>query len=313
MLLETGARWWPLADSHEDGPFKKIRNLELVRWTNKTESMRGVARREGEPVAHWFQTFREAYDAIVEKGTIVYSSDQVDLILTAPQGEFDGHIVAIRQSGRNIRRFLIHADQFDDLYGDFPNCFNHLLSNNAVDCEVELSHLFRLARELRLDPSTLEAGRIYDRLEIDVVAALQLIEIAKSFCGEESKGAFDLGYCVGRLFSSAQNFATLEPDAARAAEYAKSYQERGRKGKSKDRRERRLDHLFGCIKRLVKYNPALSRLKPIEVGRLALADASLEEPQLWAQGKGQLEAYLTAFASEKKYLDEYRRLFPKTG
>lgn len=291
----------------------EIKNLELVHWTNEEESMRGYAQREGERVEQGYSSFQEAYDAIIEKGPIVVANDLVDLVLLAPKGEFDGHIVAVRHSGRNVRRFLIRSDEFEHAYGDFGNCISHLLSNNAVDCEIELSHLVNLGKELRLDPDQIEADRNYGRLEVDVMAALQLIAVAEDCFDDDSRGAFDLGYCVGRLFSSAQNLATLEPDARRADEYAKSYRERGKKGKSKDRREQRLDHLFERLITLVEENPALSRLKPNEVGRLALADAMEDRPQLWVQGKGQLEAYLTTFASDPKYKKEFRRLFPKTG
>lgn len=124
---------------------------------------------------------------------------------------------------------------------------------------------------------------------------------------------FELGYCVGRLFSSAQNLATLEPDAVRAEEYKESYRERGKKGKSQDRKGARLDHLFACITDLVAQNPALSRLKPIDVAKLAIHDAAIQNPGLWTQGRGQLEQYLTCYASEPKYRIRYRDLFPKTG
>jgi hypothetical protein len=207
---------------------------------------------------------------------------------------------------------LIRSDLFEAEYGSVRDCLDHILSNNAVDCELELTHLYDLAELLNLSATEVDPERDYGRIEIDVTAALQLIDLA-SENGETYSFDFELGYCVGRLFSSAQNLVTLEPDARKAKDYEQSYRERGRKGKSQDRKQARLDHLFACIENLVAQNPALSRLKPVEVAKLASQDAASENPNLWSQGRGQLEHYVTCFASDSNYRTRYRDLFPKTG
>jgi hypothetical protein len=152
-------------------------------------------------------------------------------------------------------------------------------------------------------------------MEIDILAALQLLKVLDA-CFEDDEARreiFEIGFSVGRIFSSAQNYATLEPDAVKAQAYERSYAERGKKGKSKDRKIERVEHLFGHIVGLAATNAALSRLKPLDVARLALEDASKENPKLWSQGGGQLEQYLTVFASDPEYRATYYSIFGKTG
>lgn len=277
--------------------------------------MTGIARKSGIPVERMYESFQSLYDAILRNGPLVVASPKVDVIFGTESGEFDGHIVAVRQSGRNVRRFLIREDEFEERYGTFQNCLDHVRSNNAVDCSVELKHLHDMGKKLKFSLTEIDPSRDYDRFEIDIFAALQLTELYnQSFADDPNNSdAFELGYCVGRLFSSAQNLATLEPDAQRAKEYEKSYRERGKKGKSKDRKGQRLSHLFGCLTSLVKDNPGFSRMRPIEVAKLAIQDAAFENPTLWSQGRGQLEHYLSCFASEEKFRKAYRALFPETG
>lgn len=294
---------------------EKIRDLELINWVDEESSMRGMAQSDGLSVSELYVSFQDVYAAILAHGPLVSASAKVDVMFFAVSGFFDGNIVAVRQSGRNVRRFLVREDLFDERYGSFQNCLDHIRSNNAVDCEVELKHLYDMAEALNLSATGIDPARDYDRLEVDVTAALQLLHILDEHTEKDGAYSFDfeLGYCVGRLFSSAQNLVTLEPDARKAKEYEQSYRERGKKGKSQDRKDARLDHLFACIERLVEQNPALSRLKPLDVAKLACQDAMSQNPELWTQGSGQLEQYLTCFASEPKYRKSYRNLFPETG
>lgn len=294
---------------------QRISDLELIHWVDEEHSMRGIAKREGIRLEKFYETYQSLYEGILENGLLVIASPVVDVIFIAVSGEFDGSIVAIRQSGRNVRRFLIREDQFVERYGSFQGCIDHIRSNNAIDCEIELKHLNELAKVLNLSIDEIVPTENHNRLEVDIIAALQLIAIFNENLSNDDTTtfAFELGYSVGRLFSSAQNYVTLEPDAKKAHEYEKSYQERGKKGKSKDRKDQRLDHLFECITYLVKENPGFSRLRPIDVGRLAIVDASKENPSLWTQGAGQIEHYLSCFASDEKFRIAYRTLFPETG
>lgn len=293
----------------------QITDLEMVHWVDEQSSMRGMAKAGGKRVETIYETFQELYDAILVDGPLVISSPIVDVTIFAPCGRFEGDLIATRQSGRNVRRFLIRSDLFEEEYGSVTNCIDHIRSNNAADCELEIAHLQDLADALELSPTTIVPERDYGRIEVDLVAALQLLHIVDDLNGGDGTYPpdFELGYCVGRLFSSIQNLATLEPDAVKASEYEQSYKERGRKGKSRDRKDARLDHLFDCIQHLVDQNPALSRLKPLDVAKLACQDAVSQNPDLWTQGSGQLEQYLTCFASEQKYRKAYRDLFPETG
>jgi len=304
-----------LRDSKATSTMEQIRDLELADWVDEESSLRGLALKDGLRVREPYKSFRELYDAIIEHGPLLYATSIADAIFVAVSGPFDGHILAIRHSGRNVRRFLVREDLFEEQYGSFSNCLDHILSNNAVDCEIELKHLFDMADKLQISPSKFDPKRDYSRLEVDIVAALQLMQVLDKVNGTEGvySSEFEIGFCVGRLFSSAQNLATLEPDARKAREYEESYKERGKKGKSRDRKEARLDHLFKCLEHLISQNPALSRLKPLDVARLACQDAASQNPNLWTQGRGQLEHYLTCFASEPKYSKAYYELFPETG
>lgn len=294
---------------------EEISDLELVHWVEEKSSMRGKAVREGKRVDKPYDTFQELYDAILEHGALVVATDRADAMFFTPDGRFDGDLIAVRQSGRNMRRFLISRETFQAQFGAVSNLIDHVLSNNAVDCVLEMAHLRDMAEKLNLSPNKIDRDRKYDRLEIDVVAAMQVVSIFEEWSGTraEDDGGFELGYCVGRLFSSAQNLVTLEPDASKAGEYRQSYAERGKKGRSKDRRAQRLDHLFRHLVALVEANSAFSRLKPIEVGRLAMADAAQENPTLWSQGKGQLDQYLSHYASDPNYRSAFYGLFPQTA
>lgn len=308
-------RLFGLAEKELFQAFESMPDLEMVHWAPEGESLRVRAPRDGFRVQRPYETFGELYLGLEQHGPLIVAGEMVDVIFVALSGEFDGHVMAVRQSGRNVRRFLVRSDTFDDEFGDFQGCIDHIRSNNAVGVDIELKHLRDMAEIRDLDTNEFDPERSYDRLEIDIIAALQLWELAEEISAEDADKnfVFILGFCVGRLFSSVQNLATLEPEAARARQYESSYRERGLKGKSKDRKVQRLEHLLNHIQALVDANPDLSRMNPKEVALLAILDASAEDPRLWSQGKGQLDAYLTTYASEEPYREVYRRLFPKTG
>ena len=299
-------------ESKED---ETIENLELVHWVEEKDSMRGQAAKNGKRVTKPYKDFDELYSSILEHGPLVCATDLADVCFFTPCGEFDGHIIAVRQSGRNVRRILVRSDHFDELFGTVQNCINHVLSNNVPECAIEMKHLHDLAEALDISTDIVDSDEPAGRVEVDVLAALQLLEVLDECFedSEERQAVFEIGFSVGRLFSSAQNIVTLEPDAAKAARYEDSYVERGKKGKSKVRRLERMEHLFAHLVDLTAANEALSRLKPIEVAKLALEDASKENPKLWTQGGGQLEKYLTTYASDPKYKEIYYSIFGETG
>lgn len=294
----------------------RITNLELIHWVPKEQSLQVQAKLHGRTIEKVYESFQQARDAILEHGAIVIATDRVDVIFFVPDGRYENQILAIRQSGVNVRRFLIREELFEVSFGTFRNCIDHIMSNNAVESEVEVQHLRDLFHERGLKTSGWDETRDHSRMDIDLVAAMQLLErLEDGFeAGDEEKDfLFSLGYSVGRLFSSVQNLATLEEKAYKADEYAKSYRARGEKGKSSERRLQRAEDLLVRIEGLISKNPAMSRLPPVQVASLALHDAVKEQPKLWSQGKGQLESYLTFLASEDKFRSRYNALFFKTG
>jgi hypothetical protein len=297
-------------------PVPKITNLEMVHWVSEEESFRGQARRHGKRVASTYETFQDARNAIMEHGELVIATDRVDVIFFVAGGRYDNQILAVRQSGINVRRFLIREEHFEVSYGTFQNCIDHIMSNNAVESELEIQHLRDVFNKRGLKTSGWDEGHAHSRMDVDLVAAMQLIELFEhSFAAddEDANFVFSLAFSVGRIFSSIQNLATLEDRAHKADEYARSYRERGEKGKSSERRLQRAEDLLKRIESLISENPAMSRLPPVQVAILALEDAAIDQPKLWSQGKGQLESYLTFLASDATFRSRYNALFFGTG
>lgn len=288
----------------------RITDLELVHWTDEKLSMRGITQ-GGPRVAKNVETFDQVRSAILEHGPIVIATDRVDLSFFVLSGYFENEIMAVRQSGVNVRRFLVREDEFEFAFGDFRGCIDHHLSNNAANSEIEIKHLLDLAESLGLNPHDPDRDREYSRLEVDLIAALQHYSIARDFIDKESRfhGVFELGFSVGRLFSSAQNLATLEGKALKAEAYKASYKERGRKSRSSERRRERIEHLLLHLEALVAANSGMSRLKPTQVAELAIQDAETERPDIWNQGKGQVESYLTELASAPEYRSRFNAIF----
>lgn len=294
----------------------RINNLELIDWVPEEQCMRTQAKLHGVKIEKVYETFQQARDAILELGPIVIATDKVDVIFVVTDGRYDNQILAIRQSGVNVRRFLIREELFEVSFGTFKNCVDHIMSNNAVESEVEVQHLRDLFHERNLKTSGWDETRDHSRMDVDLVAAMQMLKIFEELfeVGDESaKFLFSLGYSVGRLFSSVQNLASLEERANKADEYARSYRKRGEKGKSSERRLLRAEHLLVRIEDLVSKNPAMARLQPFQVASLALQDAVLDQPKLWSQGKGQLDSYLTFLASDSRFRSRYNAVFFQTG
>lgn len=105
----------------------RITDLEMIHWVDEKSSMRGVAEAAGKRVEKVYDTFQELHSAILEGGQLVIANPVVDVSFLAVGGRFDGHVMAIRQSGRNIRRFLIRFESFEEEYGSVRNCFDHIL------------------------------------------------------------------------------------------------------------------------------------------------------------------------------------------
>jgi hypothetical protein len=294
----------------------QITDLEMIHWVPEEQSMRGIAKQNGVRIETVYETFQQARSAILDLGPIVIATHRVDVIFLAPDGRYDGELLAIRQSGINVRRFLIREEFFEATYGNFQGCIDHIMSNNTVESEVEVQHLKDLFHERSLKISDWDEGHDHSRMDIDLIAAMQLLETYEEnyeVTDDDTMFIFSLGYSVGRLFSSVQNLATLEEKALKADEYAKSYRARGEKGKSSDRRLQRAEDLLNRIEAMISGNPAMSRLPPVQVAILALQDAVKDQPRLWSQGKGQLESYLTFLASDARFRNRYKAIFFKTG
>ncbi len=300
------------------GPFyeelEKIPNLEMVNWVAEDDSLRAHFRENGTPIERWYETYDEARAAILRDGPIIVATRKFDLLVQVLGGRFDDEIMAIRTSGRNVRRFLIREKFFAERFGTFENLMNQLISNRMVDCEIEETHLRDYFKELELDKVDFETHD-FDRLEIDLVAANQLLDLKDAMTGgdEGLEYLFATGFSVGRLFSGIQNMVTLEHDARKSHEYEESYRERGRKGKSSERRQARIEHLLCSLEALVSSNPDMSSMPPKQVAQLAVEKAAEESPELWSQGKNQLDQYLTELASDPEYKHRYYSLFDQTG
>lgn len=223
----------------------KIENLELIHWVNEEESISGQARKYGEPITEQYSTFDEVRSAILAKGPISITTNWANLHVFVLDGEFDNELMVLRQSGLNIRRFLVRECFFVDSFGDFQGCIDHHLSFNAVDCELEISHLESIAEKLDLDAEEIDRKRDYSRLKIDVTAGIQLLKIITDTFGpygddQDADWAFSIGFSVGRIFSSIQKTTNFEPMAHKGFAHDKNYRAKGKKSGSKKRKYERL-------------------------------------------------------------------------
>lgn len=156
--------------------------LELIHWKTLEE----WNERETIQARKIYSTFDEAAKAIDEQGPFEVETDRVNAYFIRTSGRFENDIIAIRQSGLNVRRILIRKDTFPELFGSFQRCVNSVLSNNAIGPEVELAHLQDYAKRREISAHDVEDSRRYDRAEIDATALLQIVALRDSIIDELS-------------------------------------------------------------------------------------------------------------------------------
>ncbi|WP_424973584.1 hypothetical protein [Dinoroseobacter sp. S124A] len=285
-----------------DGP----QNIELIDWL----TLKKWSEREKLPITDFPKTFRDAADAIDKRGPMEWCTDRVNVMFIRTAGRFEDSIVALRQSGLNVRRVLISEDTFVSLYGNFQGCLNHLLSNNAVGPEVEYAHIVDFADYLELSASSCDPDRNYTRTEIDSVATLQMFDIRDQIIGSDPEVAdvlnfmFDVGFTAGRNFSAVQNIVTLEPSALAAQETRQKNIAKGRKSGSADRRFERLRVFMDEVEAVYDKNNDLREYEDM-VLRVAFNNAI--PPGEY--GHGQFNHYCVALRSEQPFKARFDRLF----
>ncbi|NOC46367.1 hypothetical protein [Ruegeria sp. HKCCD7559] len=284
-------------------------NLELVHWMDLDE----WEARKKQPIENMYQTFADAADAIDEFGPIEIHTSRANAYFWRTSGQFEDDIIAVRQSGLNVRRILIRADSFEDTYGNFANCIDHVLSDNAIGPEVEYAHLMGWAKGLSLDVEEFDPERDYSRTEIEAVAALQLLKIRDQMLEAEPEEEgyinfiFDLGFTAGRAFSALQSTVYLEPNARAAIETKQKYIEKGLKSGSAERRRKRLEQFIQEVEHVFSANEAVRDYEDIV---LRLAFDRVVPPG--AYGHGQFDNYCSALRSESPYKERFDDLFRKS-
>jgi hypothetical protein len=282
----------------------KLQDVELVHWVKEEDSVRGWPRF---PIQKRYQTFKEARDAILKNGPISIFTDRVDVTFFVLNGQFDGQLMAIRQSGVNVRRYLIREDTFEDAFGSFQQCIDMVMSNRVVENEIEIRHLREFADNFGLS-TAVDGTRHYHRFDVDVIAALQLLDVLDKVLDEEptTKFQFELGYSVGRLFGSIQNLATLEDKALMGEKYQNSYKEKGKRSGSDKRKSVRLESFLKEIERVHSANPDFSH-KEAFVMELAFEKIIPKG----TYGHGQFDEYCTTIRSEEHFKTRFDKLFRK--
>lgn len=115
-----------------------------------------------------------------------------------------------------------------------------------------------------------------------------MIRVAERFV----RGAFDLGYQTGRLFSEYQVKDGIEEHALTGMNFEAKQARRAREAGAKSA-EKRLERM----RALVSFMEQLATPTTLRFGALALAekaceDAMADNPALWSQGAGQIEEYV---------------------
>lgn len=289
--------------------FSEMPNVELISWLGLDE----WNQLHREPVTQNIYSFAELAAAIDDRGPIEFCTDRVNVVLVRTSGRFERGIVALRQSGLNVRRIFITPDTFESLYGDVASLVSHIMSNNAIGPEVELAHVEDFAKAKDLCPDAPDETRRYERDDIDAIACLQMVEImeeaAREYPEDEDfiRFLFSAGFTAGRNFSSLQSAVTLEAGARNAMDAKRKNREKGRKSGSRERRQNRLQAMMAEVERVHRENPALKNQEDI-VLRLAF-DAVLPKG---AYGRGRFEDYCTALRSEAPFKQRYDALFRKS-
>lgn len=281
-------------------------NLELVHWMDIDE----WEAREKQPIKKLYQTFADVAQAIDEHGPIEVHTSRANAFFFRFSGRFEDDIVAVRQSGLNVRRILVRAKDFEASYGDFAHCIDHVLSNNAVGPEIEYAHMSDWAEGLELDVEEFDPERSYSRTEIEAVAALQMLKIRDDMIEAEPEEEtyinfiFDVGFTAGRIFSALQSTTYLEPHAQVGIEAKRRNFERGLKSGSAERRQRRLEEFMQEIEQVFASNEAV---RDYEEMVLRLAFDRVVPPGTY--GHGQFENYCSAVRSETPLKERFDSLF----
>ena len=116
-------------------------------------------------------------------------------------------------------------------------------------------------------------------------------------------------FLIGMLWEQLAQKQKNEEFVLRGQSAIEADQRRGELGKSTERKKQRLNDLLIQMEDLVKLNPILSKMNPVHCGRQALDICLQAQPQLWAQGKGQLASYLTELASNQPYKKRFDAIF----
>lgn len=122
---------------------------------------------------------------------------------------------------------------------------------------------------------------------------------------------FDLGYSMGRIYSEYQTRTNMEPHALSGREFERLKFKRAKSAgeKSASMRLQRMSHLLLHMEKLASENPALLRIGPNHLAKLACEDATAENPALWVQGGGQLEEYVGRIRRGEAGDDQRTRYF----
>ncbi len=119
-------------------------------------------------------------------------------------------------------------------------------------------------------------------------------------------------FLVGYLWREMTMLIEQEPLAIKYSETRKSAGQGGGEASS-TKKQMRLESLLSNLEELIAENPALNEISDIAVAELAVKRAKALSPDLWSQGQGQLENYLTEIASKQPYKKRYDAIFHKTA
>ena len=284
-------------------------NLERVDWM----TIEDWNMREKTVASRKFETFEELASAIDEHGPLELCKDTVNVTFIRTQGRYEKDIIALRQSGLNVRRILIKKSEFEQEYGNFQGCLDHMMGNNAVGADIEYAHIRDSQIQMDLDPQNIDKKRNYSRIEVDLIAVLQMLEIRDEYLKEEPDDTqfinfiFDIGFTAGRVFSAVQNIATLEPDARVGATARSQNIKRGKKSGSDIRKQKRLLEFMNAVETVFKENEHLHAHEEM----LLKVAFDLVIPK-GTYGHGRFEEYCTTLRSEEPFKARFNILFRKS-
>lgn len=147
----------------------------------------------------------------------------------------------------------------------------------------------------------------------------ECINYAHDNFGEEPASlisdAFDFGYFLGRSYSEYSVKRFIEPHALVGRDFEALKEKRSKAAgmTSVIKRRGRIHSLLTHMEALVEGSPALRRLDPLVLARMAYEDAAAQDPRLWAQGAGQIEEYLGLLRRGEggpELQSRYLKLFP---